>query len=61
MYLPNHVFSCGQSYVALWEEFSTSTTNVLVRKCWSVGQQSVFTQNIVYKVVMPQSANDDDS
>ncbi|CAN6685077.1 unnamed protein product [Malus baccata var. baccata] len=46
VYLPDHVFSHGQLYVALSRGVSKSTTTVLVKNGSIVGQQGVFTRNI---------------
>ncbi|CAN6703406.1 unnamed protein product [Malus baccata var. baccata] len=46
VYLPDHVFSHGQLYVALSMGVSKSTTIVLVKNGSIVGQQGVFTRNI---------------
>ena len=56
VYLPNHVFSHGQLYVALSRGVSKSTTTVLVKNGSIVGQQGVFTRNVVYKEVLLHSS-----
>ncbi|CAN6691565.1 unnamed protein product [Malus baccata var. baccata] len=56
VYLPDHVFSHGQLYVALSRGVSKSTTTVLVKNGSIVGQQGVFTRNVVYKEVLLHSS-----
>ena len=56
IYLPNHVFSRGQLYVALSRGVSQSTTKILVKKGTIQGEEGVHTKNIVYKeVLLPAS------
>ncbi|KAB2619505.1 hypothetical protein D8674_015374 [Pyrus ussuriensis x Pyrus communis] len=52
----DHVFSHGQLYVALSRGVSKSTTTVLVKNGSIVGQQGVFTRNVVYKEVLLHSS-----
>ncbi|KAB2602049.1 hypothetical protein D8674_003054 [Pyrus ussuriensis x Pyrus communis] len=52
----DHVFSYGQLYVALSRGVSKSTTTVLVKSGSIVGQQGVFTRNVVYKEVLLRSS-----
>ncbi|KAB2637010.1 hypothetical protein D8674_027544 [Pyrus ussuriensis x Pyrus communis] len=52
----DHVFSHGQLYVALSRGVSKSTTTVLVKSGSIVGQQGVFTRNVVYKEVLLHSS-----
>ncbi|CAN6573919.1 unnamed protein product [Malus baccata var. baccata] len=56
VYFPDHVFSHGQLYVALSMGVSKSTTTVLVKNGSIVGQQGVFTRNVVYKEVLLHSS-----
>jgi ATP-dependent DNA helicase PIF1 len=56
IYLPDHVFSHGQLYVALSRGFSQSTTKILVEKGTISGEEGAHTKNIVYKeVLLPAS------
>ncbi|XP_004301765.1 PREDICTED: ATP-dependent DNA helicase PIF1-like [Fragaria vesca subsp. vesca] len=52
VYLPDHVFSHGQLYVALSRGVSESTTKVLVKKGSIVGEDGIFTKNVVFKEVL---------
>lgn len=49
VYLPDHVFTHGQLYVALSRGVSESTTKVLVRKGTVPTHEGVFTRNVVYQ------------
>ena len=51
LYLPQHVFSHGQLYVALSRGISMSTTKVLVLTEQPKCQKGTYTKNIVYKEV----------
>ena len=56
IYLPDHVFSHGQLYVALSRGISQSTTKLLVQKGRILEEKGVHTRNIVYKdVLFPSS------
>ncbi|KAL6176715.1 hypothetical protein ACLB2K_053348 [Fragaria x ananassa] len=55
IYLPDHVFSHGQLYVALSRGISRATTKVLVKKGSIVGEEEVFTRNVVYKEILLRS------
>ena len=56
IYLPDHVFSHGQLYVALLRGVSQSTTKLLVQKGRIPEEEGVHTKNIVYKdVLFPSS------
>ena len=56
IYLPDHVFSHGQLYVALSRGTSEASTKVLVKKASLVGEEGVFTKNVVYKeILLPSS------
>ncbi|XP_050374857.1 uncharacterized protein LOC126792486 [Argentina anserina] len=52
IYLPDHVFSHGQLYVALSRGVSKATTKILVRKGSLEGEEGVFTANVVYKEIL---------
>ncbi|XP_027770897.1 ATP-dependent DNA helicase PIF1-like [Solanum pennellii] len=52
LYLPQHVFSHGQLYVALSRGISMSTTKVLVLTEQPKCQKGTYTKNIVYKEVL---------
>ncbi|KAG5588794.1 hypothetical protein H5410_049228 [Solanum commersonii] len=52
LYLPQHVFSHGQLYVALSRGISMSTTKVLVLTEQPKHQNGTYTKNIVYKEVL---------
>ena len=52
IYLPDHVFSHGQLYVALSRGVSQSTTKLLVQKGRILEEEGVHTRNIVYKNVL---------
>ena len=52
LYLPQHVFSHGQLYVALSRGISMSTTKVLVLIEQPKCQKGTYTKNIVYKEVL---------
>ena len=56
IYLPNHVFSHGQLYVALSRRVSQSTTKLLVQKGTIPGEEGVHTKNIVYKEILLHSS-----
>ncbi|XP_048502683.2 uncharacterized protein LOC104896527 [Beta vulgaris subsp. vulgaris] len=52
IYLPDHVFSHRQLYVALSRGTSENTTKIVVKKGNVQGHQGVFTKNIIYKEVL---------
>ncbi|XP_022717760.1 uncharacterized protein LOC111276258 [Durio zibethinus] len=52
VYLPNHVFSHGQLYVALSRGISMATTKVLVKTENSIKENETYTKNVVYKEVL---------
>ena len=49
VYLPDHVFSHGQLYVALSRGVSANTTKVLIRRGTVSRQEGIYTPNIVFK------------
>ena len=56
IYLPTHVFSHDQLYVALSRGVSQSTTKILVQKGRITEEEGVHTRNILYKdVLFPSS------
>ncbi|KAL4619591.1 hypothetical protein ACB092_06G090900 [Castanea dentata] len=56
IYLPDHIFSHDQLYVALLRGVSQSTTKLLVQKGTIPEEEGVHTRNIVYKdVLFPSS------
>ena len=52
VYLPNHVFSHGQLYVALSRGISMATTKILVKTENSKRQNETYTKNMVYNEVL---------
>ncbi|XP_059654381.1 uncharacterized protein LOC132301119 [Cornus florida] len=56
VYLPEHVFSHGQLYVALSRGTSMSTTKVLVKKDQTNIRGGTYTKNVVYKNVVLRRA-----
>ncbi|XP_075091751.1 uncharacterized protein LOC142171927 [Nicotiana tabacum] len=60
LYLPQHVFSHGQLYVALSRGISMSTTKVLVMTEQPKWMEGTYTRNIVYKEVRTNNSIDDD-
>ena len=52
IYLPQHVFSHGQLYIALSRGVSQASTKVLIREGKIEGEESQFTRNVVYKDVL---------
>ena len=56
IYLPDHVFSHGQLYVALSRRVSQSTTKLLVQKGTIPREEGVHMKNIVYKEILLHSS-----
>ncbi|XP_050897817.1 uncharacterized protein LOC127104689 [Lathyrus oleraceus] len=52
IYLPQHVFSHGQLYVALSRGVSQTTTRVLTREGKLKGEDGDYTKNVVYKQIL---------
>ena len=52
VYLPDHVFSHGQLYVAFSRGVSQSSTKVLVKHGKIDGEDGVYTRNVVYKEIL---------
>ncbi|KAL0339406.1 UNVERIFIED_CONTAM: ATP-dependent DNA helicase PIF6 [Sesamum angustifolium] len=51
IYLPNHVFSHGQLYVALSRGVSERTTKVLAKKGTNHDHSGIYTKNVVFKEI----------
>lgn len=49
VYLPNHMFSHGQLYIALSRGISMETTKVLVGKGNLLKEQDIYTCDVLYK------------
>jgi len=51
-YLPRHVFSHGQLYVALSRGVSQNSTKVLIKEGKMEGEDGDFTKNVVFKDIL---------
>jgi ATP-dependent DNA helicase PIF1 len=54
IYLPEHVFSHGQLYVALSRGTSRRTTKVMLKQKEGIDAPGVYTKNIVYQEVLSE-------
>jgi len=52
IYLPRHVLSHGQLYVALSRGVSQTSTKILIKEGHLEGQEGIFTKNVVYKEIL---------
>ena len=52
IYLPQHVFSHGQLYVALSRGVSQNSTKVLIKEGKIEGEDEDFTKNVVFKYIL---------
>ena len=52
IYLPRHVFSHGQLYVALSRGVSQNSTKVLIKEGKIEGEDGDFTKNVVFKDIL---------
>ena len=52
IYLPRHVFSHGQLYVALSRGVSQNSTKVLIKEGKIEGEDEDFTKNVVFKGIL---------
>ena len=52
IYLPRHVFSHGQLYVALSKGVSQNSTKVLIKEGKIEGEDWDFTKNVVFKDIL---------
>ena len=52
IYLPQHVFSHGQLYVALSRGVSQNLTKVLIKEGKIEGEDGDFTKNVVFKDIL---------
>ena len=52
IYLPRHVFSHGQLYVALSRGVSQNSTKVLINEGKIEGEDGDFTKNVVFKDIL---------
>ena len=57
IFLPEHVFSHGQLYVALSRGVSENTTRVLVKRAEPEQHDNVVTRNVVYREVLLAASN----
>jgi len=57
IYLPQHVFSHGQLYVALLKGVSRNSTKVLIKEGKIEGEDGNFTKNVVFKVILYRNHN----
>ncbi|AET02853.1 PIF1 helicase [Medicago truncatula] len=52
IYLPRHVFSRGQLYVALSKGVSQNSTTVLIKEGKKEGEDGDFMKNVVFKDIL---------
>ncbi|XP_050897827.1 uncharacterized protein LOC127104700 [Lathyrus oleraceus] len=58
IYLPQHVFSNGQLYVALLRGVSRAATRVIIKDGKVEGEEGDFTKNIVFKEILLSQPHD---
>jgi ATP-dependent DNA helicase PIF1 len=52
IYLPRHVFSYGELYVALSRGVSRNSTKVIIKEGKIEGEDGDFTKNVVFKDIL---------
>ena len=57
IYLPRHVFSHGQLYVALSRGVSQNSTKVLIKEGKIEGEDEDFTKKVVFKIFFYRNHN----